>query len=209
MSVRSAVFLPLALAGTLLTAQETEADGNRMGLAIYGIKAAGPGASAFADPGGLFSLQIHFNRASRHLSRLRIDYGRMESSEPLLTGSNGMTSWDASSREYGTIQRETIGVAYEWMPHLEPHCRSGLFGILGMGGAWWRDAWKAPMVTTFWDAHHDDDLAFQLTLGGGYRFNTHAALEARYTRSSFITQASNPPRGDRRDLLSFGAAFRF
>lgn len=209
MSIRNAVFLSLALGGALLTAQETEADGNRMGIAIYGIKAAGSGASAFADPGGLLSLQIHFNRASRHLGRLRIDYGRMDSSEPLLTGSTGISPWDVTVREYGKIQRETIGLSYEWMPHLEAHSHFGPFGILGMGGAWWRDAWKNPSVTSYWDAHHDDDLAFQLTLGGGYRFNPHAALELRYTHSAFVTHASYPPRGDRRDLLSFGAAFRF
>ena len=207
--MRSAVFLSLALAGTLLTAQETEADGNRMGLGAYGISATGTGASAFSDPGGLLSLQIHFNRASRHLGRLRIDYGRMHSTKPLLTGSYGVSPWDVSSRVYEKIQRETLGVAYEWMPHLRENSRSGPFGILGMGGAFWRDSWNSPDVSYSWDSRRDDDVAFQLTLGGGYRINTQAALELRYTRSAFVTQADNPPRGDRRDLLSFGAAFRF
>lgn len=209
MSSRKAVLLSIALTGTLLTAQETEADGNRMGIGIYGFQAIGDGASAFSDPGYLLSLQIHFNRGSRHMGRLRIDYGRVDSSEPLLTGSSGISPWDMPQREFGKIQRETLGVAYEWMPHLLNNSRSGLFGILGMGGAFWRDAWSTSTTSDFWGNHYDDDLAFQLTLGGGYRFNPHAALELRYTHSAFATQASHPPRGDRRDHLSFGAAFRF
>jgi len=207
--MRSAVFLSLALAGTLLTAQETEADGNRMGLGAYGIMASGAGASAFSDPGGLLSLQIHFNRASRHLGRLRIDYGRMHSTRALLTGSYGVSPWDVSSRVYEKIQRETLGVAYEWMPHLRENSRSGPFGILGMGGAFWRDSWNPPSALFSGASRRDGDWASPLPLGGGYRTNPHAALELGYTRSAFVTQADNPPRGDRRDLLSFGAAFRF
>jgi hypothetical protein len=80
------------------------------------------------------------------------------------------------------------------MPHFGENSRAGGFAILGAGGAWWRDSWDAT-PTYFWGAHHDDDLAFQLTLGGGYRLNTHAAFEARFTHSSFTTQASHPPRG--------------
>jgi hypothetical protein len=196
------------MAGTLLTGQETEADGNRMGIGVYAFQATGEDASAFSDPGWLVSLQIHFNRSSRHMGRLRIDYGRMDSADPMLTGT-GLPPWDQTLREYGKIQRETFSVSYEWMPHLQDHSRSGLFGILGMGGSWWRDSWNTSAVSYLWEAHHDDDLAFQLTLGGGYRFNPHAALEARYTRSAFTTHASYPPRGERRDHLSCGVAFRF
>ena len=208
MSARSGVLLSIAMAGTLLMGQETKADGNRMGIGVYGIKPVGDGASAFSDLGGMLSLQIHFNRASRHLGRLRIDYGHLNSTEPLLTGS-GTPPWDQSSREYGKIERETWAVSYEWMPHVLGNSRSGLFGILGMGGAYWRDSWKTSVTSGFWGNHYDDDLAFQLTLGGGYRINTHAALELRYTRSDFVTHSSYPPRGERRDHLSFGAAFRF
>jgi len=208
MSARNAILLSIAMTGTLLRSQETEADGNRMGIGVYGIKTLGEGASAFSDLGGMLSLQIHFNRTGRHLGRLRIDYGRLNSTEPLLTGS-GTPPWDQSSREYGKIKRETWAVSYEWMPHLLPHSRSGPFGILGLGGAYWRDSWSTSAVSGFWGNHYDDDLAFQATLGGGFRFNTHAAVELRYTHSALATHASYPPRGERRDHLSLGAAFRF
>jgi len=75
----------ILLLGTLgLSAQENPG-GNRMGIGLSVLAPLDTWGSSF-DAGFQAGLQIHFNRESRHLGRLRIDYLQSDSKRPIYMG---------------------------------------------------------------------------------------------------------------------------
>ena len=129
----------LLLATLGLSAQENPG-GNRMGIGLSALVPLATWGSSF-DTGFQVGLQVHFNRESRHLGRLRIDYLQADTKRPIQTGIwdvwNG-SAW-VPTPQWATGRMEAYSVAYEWLPHLENHSRSGPFGILGLGGTLWNE----------------------------------------------------------------------
>lgn len=194
---------PILLAVLLslsLSAQDNPG-GNRMGVGLSVLSPIDFGRDTF-DPGFQVGLQIHYNRESRHLGRLRIDYLRADSRNLVQTGTDAV--WNGSTWVLVPIfarnRIQAHSIAYEWMPHLEDHCRSGLFGILGVGGTFWNES-----------IHHDffGDLGFTVSVGGGWRFNPHAALEVRFVNSDLAVHGQHVENGSTRSFLTFGASLRF
>ncbi len=160
------------------------------------------------DTGFQAGLQIHFNRESRHLGRLRIDYLQTNSKHDIQTGNNPY--WNGSTLvsgpQFARSRMEGYSVAYEWMPHLEDHCRSGLFGIFGMGGTLWNETLRptGPNVGSYTET----DLGFTLSAGVGWRFNPHATVEGRFVNSD-LEFRQHPNYGSNRSYLTFGTSLRF
>ncbi|NWJ40198.1 MAG: outer membrane beta-barrel protein [Geothrix sp.] len=197
----------LLLASLGLCAQENPG-GNRMGIGLAAVAPLNDLESNF-NTGFQAGLQIHFNRESRHLGRIRIDYLQMDSKGAVQTGLT--TTWDGSAwvtgPQFARSRMEAYSVAYEWMPHLEDHSRSGLFGIFGMGGTLWNETLR-PTSTAYGGTYTETDWGFTLSAGGGWRFNPHAALEARLVNSDLVFHR-HPNYGSRRSYLTFGASLRF
>jgi opacity protein-like surface antigen len=153
-------------------------------------------------------LQIHFNRESRHLGRLRIDYLQADSKGRILTGLYDV--WNGSgytlTPQFATSRMEGYSVAYEWLPHVEESSRHGLFGIFGMGGTLWNET-RRP-VSFGGGSHTETDLAFTLSAGVGWRFNPHVSLEARLVHTD-ISFRNHPNYGSSRSYLTFGTGLRF
>ena len=200
--------LTLLFATLSLAAQESP-DGNRFGIGLSAIKPTGDWGSYF-DPGFQAGIQIHFNRESRHLQRLRIDYLRTDDSGPVPFGTNVFwngTTWVTAAAN-ARSRMEAYTVAYEWMPHLENHSRSGAFFILGVGGTLWNETRRAVDPGT--GTVTDPEWSMNFSAGAGWRFNTHATLELRYVHgdlSSFWHH--QPDYGSTRDFLSVGTSLRF
>jgi hypothetical protein len=192
-----------------LCAQENPG-GNRMGV---GFSLVAPVDNLSTDFGTGFQagLQIHFNRESRHLGRLRIDYLQMDSKHAIQTGLGGY--WNGSTWAYTPVfsnsRMEAYSVAYEWMPHLENHSQSGLFGIFGMGGTIWNESLRPTTTTfTFGGTNTQSDLGFTLSAGVGWRFNPHATAEVRFVNSS-LEFGGHHNYGSSRSYLTFGTSLRF
>jgi len=203
MKVPTLLFLLPALA---LSAQETPG-GNRMGIGLYGLAPAGSLASDFGT-GFQGGLQIHFNRESRHLGRLRIDYLKMDSRHPVVTAFSGY--WNGSSYipspEYGQSRMEAYSVSYEWMPHVEHHSHSGLFGIFGVGGTLWNEQLK-PAAGPY-GSYTEDEVGLTLSAGAGWRFNPHAAAELRVVHCR-LEFGGHHNYGAIRSYVAFGTSLRF
>ena len=204
MSIRAAV---LPLAACLALAAQDHPGGNRFGL---GLSLMQPLDSLGDNLGSGFQagLQVHFNRESRHLGRLRIDYLQADSRGLVQDGLT--TSWNGSTwvlvPNLARTRMEAYSVAYEWMPHLEPHSRSGAFGILGMGGMLWNESLHA--TSTPRGTYTESDLGFTLSAGAGFRFNPHATLEARLVRSE-LQFGGRHRYGTVRTFLTLGTSLRF
>jgi hypothetical protein len=187
----------LALTATLgLSAQEDHPGGNRFAFGLAYLSPSGTWGSDF-NGGFQAGLQVHFNRESRHLSRLRFDYLQADSKH--LVPTLFVDPPRASSRMEG------YSVMFEWMPHLENHSHSGGFAILGIGGTLWHETQRVP--GTDWI---DIDVRWALTMSGGlgWRFNRHATLEARYLKSE-ISFEGQKPYGRIRDSITLGTSLRF
>jgi len=202
----SAALLLLATLG--LSAQE-HPGGNRFGIGLAALVPLDTWGAAY-DTGFQAGVQIHFNRESRHLGRLRIDYLQADTKRPIQTGSwavwNGSTY--VQTPEWSNGRMEAYSVAYEWLPHLENHSRSGPFGILGIGGTLWNETWR-PTNTPYGGADTDADLGFTVSAGAGWRFNPHATLEVRYIDSDLTTTSGSHHYGARRSYLTVGTSLRF
>jgi hypothetical protein len=101
---------------------------------------------------------------------------------------------------------EAYSVVYEWMPHLENHSQSGLFGIFGMGGTLWNETRRNNSI--YAGSHTDTDLGFTLSAGIGWRFNLHATAEARFVHSD-LEFSGHHNYGSRRSYLALGTSLRF
>lgn len=190
----------LLLATLGLSAQDNPG-GNRMGVGLSVVSPIDFGRDTF-DIGFQVGLQIHYNRESRHLGRLRIDYLRADSSNLVETGSNMVwngTTWVVVPI-LGRNRIQAHSIAYEWMPHLNDHSRSGPFGILGVGGTLWDESARRDFF---------GDLGFTLSVGAGYRFNPHAAVEVRFVNSDLAFHDQHPVNGSTRSYLTFGTSLRF
>lgn len=201
-----------------LTAQDAP-NGNRMGLALYGLQAAGGWAGDYGNPGALLTLHIHFNREGANLGRLYIGRGEVKASRDVKYGDvfsypNPWPSPPVVTPDMRQARTSMWTIGYEVMPHFKGHSREGAFAILGIGGAFWRQEFSSdrsiPAYGGYYTWHGtDDDLAFQATVGGGYRFNLHWTVEARFTVTELTTRESNRINGDYRNFFSFGAGYRF
>ncbi len=199
-------FLLLATLG--LSAQENPG-GNRMGIGLSVLSPMDSWGSRF-DPGFQAGLQIHFNRESRHLGRLRIDYLQADSTRPILTGTQGV--WNGSTWVQTPLladsRMEAYAIAYEWMPHLEQHSHSGLFGIFGVGGTLWNETLRNRAF--YGGSDTEVEWGFTLSAGLGWRFNPHAAVEARFVNSDIAFHGRhNYNYGPTRSFLTFGTSLRF
>jgi hypothetical protein len=196
----------LLLSATLgLAAQEDP--GNRMGIGLAMLSPADTWGSSF-NTGFQAGLQIHFNRESRHLGRLRIDYLQADSKGPIQTGLYDV--WNGSgyalTPQFATSRMEAYSVAYEWLPHVEESSRHGLFGIFGMGGTLWNETLRP--TASPGGTYTETDLGFTLSAGVGWRFNPHASLEARLVHTD-ISFRNHPNYGSSRSYLTFGTGLRF
>lgn len=203
---------PLAILALLascgLVAQD-HPGGNRFGLWLALAKPTGEWGSSF-DSGFQAGLQVHFNRESRHLSRLRVDYLRTDDSGPIPYGISAFwngTTW-VTAPTYARSRMEAYGVAFEWMPHLEDHSRSGAFLILGVGGTLWNetrrglDPGSGTVTDTEWSA--------TFSAGAGWRFNPHATLEFRYVHGDMTSfWGHHVDYGPTRGFLTLGTSLRF
>jgi hypothetical protein len=194
----------LFLSATLgLAAQEEP--GNRMGIGLGLLSPVDTWGSSF-NTGFQAGLQVYFNRESRHLGRLRIDYLQADSKGPIQTSIYDV--WDGSSyvpmRQLATSRKEAYSVAYEWLPHLE---EGGRHGIFGMGGTLWNET-RRPSTTFSGGSYTETDLGFTLSAGVGWRFNPHASLEARLVHTD-ISFRERPNYGSSRSYLTFGTGLRF
>jgi hypothetical protein len=197
----------LFLSATLgLSAQEDP--GNRMGIGLGLLSPIETWGSSF-NTGFQTGLQVYFNRESRHLGRLRIEYLQADSKGPIQTGLYDV--WNGSSYgltpQFATSRMEGYSVAYEWLPHLEESGRHGLFGIFGMGGTLWNETLR-PSGSQGGGTYTETDLGFTLSAGGGWRFNSHASLEARFVHTD-ISFRNHPNYGSSRSYLTFGTGLRF
>jgi len=178
-----------------------------MGIGLSGVVPNGSWGDTY-DAGFQVGLQIHFNRESRHLGRLRIDYLQADSKHPIQTGLqviwNGTTYVDTPILSEGRM--EAYAIAYEWMPHLQDHSRSGLFGIFGMGGTLWNETFKQSGY--YPGSRTESDWGFTLSAGLGWRFNPHATLEARYVNSDLAFHGHHN-YGSSRSYLTVGTSLRF
>jgi hypothetical protein len=207
----TALFLITSLG---LSAQE-DPGGNRMGIGLSALVPMDTWGSSFAT-GFQAGLLIHFNRESRHLGRLRIDYLQSDSKGLIQTGIvygwNGSTS--VPTPMFATSRMEAYSVVYEWMPHLENHSQSGLFGIFGMGGTLWnetRHTANTSGIAPFGyipSSYTETDLGFTLSAGLGWRFNPHATLETRFVNSN-LNFRNHANYGPNRSYLTFGTSLRF
>jgi hypothetical protein len=188
---------------------ESAPGGNRMGIGLSWLIPAGNLSPTF-DTGWQAGLQIHFNRESRHLGRLRIDFLRMESAHAFQTGYYG--TWNGSgwtpNPQFSDSRMQGFSVAYEWMPHLEGHSHSGFYGIFGMGGTFWTEQ-RRLANGSYGGTNSDSDLGFTLSAGAGWRFNTHAAIEARLVNSDLSSTQGHHEYGTSRSYLTFGTSLRF
>jgi hypothetical protein len=161
------------------------------------------------NPGFQGGLQIHFNRESRHLGRLRIDYLQIDSKQAIQTGL--VSYWDGSTwvntQGLAHSRLEAYSVAYEWMPHLENHSRSGLFGIFGMGGTLWNETLR-PTNSPYGGTYTETEWGFTLSAGVGWRFNPHTTVETRFVHSD-LEFSRHPNYGSSRSYLTFGTSLRF
>lgn len=197
-----------AVATLALSAQENPG-GNRMGIGLSGLAPVGDLGTDF-NPGFQAGLQVFFNRESRHLGRLRIDYLQSDSKHAVQTGTYGY--WDGSAWAAVPLlaksRMEAYSIAYEWMPHLEDHSRSGVFGIFGMGGTLWNETLRPVYSPYGGGTYTETEWGFTLSAGVGYRFNPHAALEVRYVNSDVVFD-HHPNYGSSRSFLTFGTSLRF
>lgn len=206
-----ALLLPL-LGASSLSAQG-EPYGNRFGLGFAAVSPQGAGSQGFGT-GYQLSLQVHFNRESPNLGRLRIDYSVMDSSRPFNDGSIYVYPGGFMGSLMADVRRESYGVAYEWMPHFGTDSRGGPFMILGLGGMLWNERRKVTSPQYPYGSHTNVDLGLNPSLGFGYRFNVHLALEARLV-GSFLGVYPGPPDSKsweadgERHHLTFGASVRF
>jgi len=197
----------LVLAALGLSAQEGPGD-NRMGIGLSALVPVDNLGSEF-NTGFQAGLQIFFNRESRHLGRLRIDYLQSDSKHAIHTGDSGYwngTTW-VTAPQFSNSRMEAYSVAYEWMPHLEDHSRRGLFGIFGMGGTLWNETLR-PNSNSYGGTFTETEWGFTLSAGIGWRFNSHAAVEARYVHSDLAFDR-HPNYGSSRSYLTFGTSLRF
>jgi hypothetical protein len=197
----------LLLSATLgLGAQEDP--GNRMGIGLAMLSPIDTWGSSF-NTGFQAGLQVYFNRESRHLGRLRIDYLQADSKGPIQTGLYDV--WDGNSYalapRFATSRMEAYSVAYEWLPHVEESGRHGLFGIFGMGGTLWNQTLR-PTASSGGGSYTETDLGFTLSAGVGWRFNPHASLEVRLTHTD-ISFREHPNYGSSWSYLTFGTGLRF
>jgi opacity protein-like surface antigen len=182
-----------------------------MGIGLSGLVPAGTWGDTY-DAGFQVGLQIHFNRESRHLGRLRIDYLQSDTKRPIQTGIWDI--WNGTSYvptpQWSNGRMEAYSVAYEWMPHIENHSRSGPFGILGIGGTLWNET-RRPRDASFGGSYTDtdSDFGFTLSAGAGWRFNPHATLEVRYVDSDLTTTSGGHHFGTHRSYLTVGTSLRF
>jgi hypothetical protein len=188
--------LPLLLATALALPAQEDLNGNRLGVGLAFLAPTGTWSNAY-NSGFQAGLQIHFNRESRHLGRLRIDYLAADSNNPLQEP--GYYLWSKA-------RMEAYSIAYEWMPHLENHSRSGLFGIFGMGGTLWNETFRN--ATYSGGSRTDSDWGFTLSAGLGWRFNPHATLEGRFINSDMAFQGHHH-YGTQRAAVTLGTSFRF
>jgi opacity protein-like surface antigen len=197
----------LTLATLGLSAQEYSSE-NRMGV---GFSILAPVDNLGTDFGTGFQagLQIFFNRESSHLGRLRMDYLQSDSKHAIQTGTvpffNGATI--ITVPQFANSRMEAYSVAYEWMPHLDDQSRLGLFGIFGMGGTLWNETLRAS-ASSGGGTHTEAELGFTLSAGIGWRFNPHAAMEARFVYSDLAFDR-HPNYGSTRSYLTFGTSLRF
>jgi hypothetical protein len=189
----------LLLATLGLVAQENPG-GNRMGV---GLAVLAPVDNLATDFGTGFQtgLQIFFNRESSLLGRLRIDYLQSDSKHAIQTGVSPLLMPQLSNS-----RMEAYSVAYEWMPHVEEDGRHGFFGIFGLGGTLWNETLRP--VTTSGGTRTETELGFTLSAGIGWRFNPHAAMEARFVHSDLAFDR-HPNYGSTRSVLTFGTSLRF
>lgn len=198
----------LALASLGLSAQD-HPGGNRFGLGLSLVKPTGDWGSYFGT-GFQAGIQVHFNRESRHLSRLRVDYLRTDDSGPVpfgLTATWDGTTW-VTAPVYARSRMESYTVAFEWMPHLEDHSRNGAFLILGAGGTLWNETRRGIPPGSGTDT--DAEWSTTFSLGAGWRFNPHATLEFRYVHGDMTSfWGHDADYGTTRDLLTLGTSLRF
>ena len=204
MKLLSAMLLSATLG---LSAQENPG-GNRMGIGLYALTPIDNLESEFGT-GYQAGLQIFFNRESRHLGRIRIDYLQSDSKHPIQTGDYGIWNGSAwvSTPQFANSRMEAYSVAYEWLPHLEDNSRHGLFGIFGMGGTLWNETLR-PIRSSYGGTYTETEWGFTLSAGLGWRFNPHAAIEARFATSELVFN-EHPNYGSRRSFLTFGTSLRF
>jgi hypothetical protein len=195
----------LALATLGLSAQDYPGE-NRMGLAVLA-----PVDNLGTDFGTGFQagLQIFFNRESSHLGRLRIDYLQTDSRHAIQTGA--LPVWNGTAYvlapQFANSRMEAYSVAYEWLPHLDNQSRRGLFGIFGMGGTLWNET-RRPTASSGGGTYTQTELGFTLSAGIGWRFNPHAAMEARFVHADLAFDR-HPNYGSTRSYLTFGTSLRF
>jgi hypothetical protein len=191
-----------------LVAQEPPG-GNRMGIGLALLAPQGSWDSWFGN-GFQAGLQIHFNRESRNLGRLRIDYLQADSRRAIPTGV--WQIWDGSAYvptpQFARSRMEAYSVAYEWMPHLASPGVKGPFAMLGMGGTLWNET-RRPAPGSAGVTDTESDLGFTLSAGFGWRFGPHATLEARYVNSDLSTTHGGHRYGSSRAFLTFGSSLRF
>jgi hypothetical protein len=198
----------LAIAGLGLCAQDNPG-GNRMGIGLSALMPLGDLSPDFGT-GFQAGLQIHFNRESRHLGRLRIDYLQTDSRHPVQAGTQ--TIWNGSTYVTTPLladsRLEAYAIAYEWMPHLEPHSRSGLFGIFGVGGTLWNETLRNRSLYAGSDT--EVEWGFTLSAGLGWRFSPHTAVEARFVNSDLAFHGRHTYNyGPTRSYLTVGTSLRF
>lgn len=186
-------------------------NGNRMGLGLYRTLTSGSWDPPVGDGGWQAGLHIYFNRESSNLGRIRIEYGEIEAGREFPDG----FAWDGSGPPYTktvyrVVRMHHLTVGYEWLPHLGTHSRSGPFAILGISGTIWNDQRTDTRLgpeSPGGERHPESqgDSTFAPTVGVGYRFDTHWALEFRYALAIGNGHVSEGGR----ELLSLGGAFRF
>jgi len=78
--------------------------------------------------------------------------------------------------------------------------------IFGMGGTLWNETWRSDLYYT--GSHSETELGFTLSAGLGWRFNPHAAVEARFVNSDLAFNGQHN-YGSTRSYLTFGTSLRF
>ncbi|MBK7292521.1 MAG: outer membrane beta-barrel protein [Holophagaceae bacterium] len=199
----------ICLSACLSLVAQDNPGGNRMGIGLSLLSPQSAWGDLF-DTGFQAGLQIHFNRESRFLSRLRIDYLQSDSKRAIQAGT--YLVWNGSG--YDTTPRladsrmEAYSIAYEWLPHLEPHGRRGLFGIFGVGGTLWNETLR--FRGAFQETDTEVEWGFTASAGIGWRFNPHATVEARFVNSDLSFHGHhNYNYGPSRAYLTFGTSLRF
>lgn len=178
-------------------------DGNRFGATLTLVQPTSSRGSGIGTGLGL-TLQVHYARDTRFMSRFYVGYQILRSTTPITEA-----YWNGYTYAPVSVDREwrSLSVGYEIMPHLGPDSRQGAYFIVGVGATGWEERRSAAYGSTA-DAHHQTSPASTYNLGAGWRFNPHATLEFRLLKEFRQDQRTDPRENVGSDTLAFGVGFR-